>query len=354
MRILIIDDVQLNITLLQYLIKKIPEYESIAFTDPVQALDWCRDNEPDLVVVDYMMPEMNGIQFTQQFRGFEGYEDIPVLMATADDETNIRHEALVSGVTDFLSQPLDNSEFVARARNMLALRQNHKRLIDHATGLAEEFRKAKSKIIEQERETIFCLSKAAEYRNPVAGTHILRTAHYSKHIARSLGLPLDQQDLLLEAAPMHDIGKVGIPDSVLLKLGNLTKEESSIMKQHTVIGYELLNTGNSPLLKVAAEIAHTHHEKFDGSGYPQGLAGNDIPLFGRIVAVADRFDELTSERPYKKAWSVKQASLLLRDDAGRHFDPACVEAFFNDFNHITEIRNKFVAEKIQFRDRALE
>ena len=342
MRILLIDNTELNITLLKHLIKKIPEYESIAFTNPVKALLWCRDNEPDLVVVNYAMPEMDGIQFTQQFRGFVNNEDIPVLMVTANSDTSIRQKALTSGVTDFLNKPLDNIEFITRARNMLALRQSQKALIDRAAWLDDEVRKATAKIKDQERETIFCLAKAAEYRDPETGAHIQRMAHYSKHIAHVLGLSLQKQELLLEAAPMHDIGKVGIPDAILLKPGRLTPEEFVIMKQHAAIGYELLNANSAPLLKIAAEIALTHHEKYDGSGYPNGLSGENIPLYGRIVAVADVFDALTSERPYKKAWSVEDACQLLRDGSGKHFDPSCVDAFFSDFDEIIKIKNTFL------------
>lgn len=345
MRILLIDDTELNITLLQHLIKKIPEYQSVAFTNPVKALDWCRDNEPDLVVVDYMMPEMDGIQFTQQFRGFVNHEDIPVLMVTANNETSVRHKALMSGVTDFLNKPLDNSEFVARARNMLALRQSQKKLMDRAAWLADEVRKATAKIREQEQETIICLAKAAEYRDPETGAHIQRMSHYSSHIAKVMGLSVQQQDFLLEAAPMHDIGKVGIADAILLKPGKLTPAEFELMKQHAVIGFELLNKSNSPLLKIAAEIAHTHHEKFDGTGYPRGLAGEDIPIFGRIVAVADVFDALTSERPYKRAWSVEDATQLLKNASGKHFDPVCIDAFFSEFDEILSIKNSFIDDQ---------
>ena len=159
---------------------------------------------------------------------------------------------------------------------------------------------------------------------------------------------------MLQAAPMHDIGKVGTPDLILLKPGKLTEGEFAIMKQHAEIGYEVLNTSSSPLLKVAAEIARTHHEKFDGSGYPRSLKGDDIPLFGRIVAVADVFDALTSERPYKKAWSLEQASQLLRDGAGTHFDPECVSAFFINFDEVLEIKNKFTDEEIELRDRTFD
>lgn len=347
MRILLIDDTELNITLLQHLIKKIPEYESVAFTNPINALEWCRDNEPDLVVVDYMMPEMDGIQFTQQFRGFVNYEDIPVLMVTANSETSVRHKALISGVTDFLNKPLDNSEFVARARNMLALRQSQKKLIDRAAWLADEVRKATVQIRAQEQETIFCLSKAAEYRDPETGAHIQRMARYSQHIARILGLSEQQQEELLEAAPMHDIGKVGIADAILLKPGRLTPAEFELMKQHAVIGYELMNKSSSPLLKVAAEIALTHHEKYDGSGYPRKLAGDEIPLYGRIVAVADVFDALTSARPYKRAWSIEEATELLRNGSGKHFDPVCIDAFFSEFDQVLAIKNTFIDDEQQ-------
>ncbi|MDD4978877.1 MAG: response regulator [Gallionella sp.] len=348
MKVVIIDDAQLNLTLMQHLIRKIPDCVSTTFLDPVSALVWCLENEPDLVIVDYMMPQMSGTELVEKFRA--RYPDIPVLMVTANHETELRHQALGIGVTDFLNKPLDNIEFIARAKNMLALRQSHKHLADRASWLAEEVAKATAKIQEQERETVFCLAKAAEYRDPETGAHILRMAHYSKHIARVLGLSIEQQTLLLEAAPMHDIGKVGTPDMILLKPGKLTDEEFTIMKQHAVIGYEVLNASHSPLLKVAAEIAHTHHEKFDGSGYPRGLKGHDIPLFGRIVAVADVFDALTSERPYKKAWDIEKASQLLRDGMGKHFDPECVEAFFTDWEQVLEIKQRFTDEDMELRE----
>lgn len=352
MKVVIIDDAQMNLTLLQHLVRKIPDCEAILFNDPLVALDWCCTNDPDLVVVDYMMPQMSGIQLTEKFR--ERFPDTPVLMVTANHETELRHLALQSGITDFLNKPLDNVEFLARAKNMLAIRKSHLALSNRAEWLAEEVRKATELIVAQERETIFCLARAAEYRDPETGAHIQRMAHYSRHIAKSLGLSVEQQDLLLEAAPMHDIGKVGIPDMILLKPGKLTEQEFSIMKQHAVIGYEVLNSSHAPLMKVAAEIAHTHHEKFDGSGYPRGIKGEEIPLFGRIVAVADVFDALTSERPYKKAWGMDQAMQFLRDGHGKHFDPACVDAFFASWNEVLEIKERFVDETIEVRDRTLD
>jgi putative two-component system response regulator len=348
MKVAIIDDAQLNVTLLQHLVRKLPDCEPVCFTDSEVALKWCLENEPDLVVTDYMMPQLSGTQLTEKFR--ERYPDIPVLMVTANHETELRHQALRLGVTDFLNKPLDNIEFLARAKNMLALRSSHKKLEDRAAWLGDEVRKATEKIVAQERETIFCLAKAAEYRDPETGAHILRMAHYSKHIARCMGLPVEQQDLLLEAAPMHDIGKVGTPDMILLKPGKLTHEEFAIMKQHAVIGYEVLNSSSSSLMKIAAEIAYSHHEKFDGSGYPLGLAGDAIPVFGRIVAVADVFDALTSERPYKKAWSIEQAIQLLVDGKGIHFDPACVDAFLTEWDEVLKIKQHFVDEYIEMRE----
>jgi len=335
MKVVIIDDVQMNVTLLKALVSKLPDVEPVCFTDPQLALDWSLANDPDLVIVDFMMPGLTGTALTQRFR--QRYPDTPVLMVTANHEMELRYDALNQGVTDFLNKPINSTELLARAKNMLALNRSHKHL-------AEEVRRATAQIVAQERETIFCLAKAAEYRDPETGAHILRMAHYSKHIARHLGLSEEQQDLLLQAAPMHDIGKVGTPDMILLKPGRLTPEEFAVMKLHASIGYEILSANSSPLLKVAAEIARTHHEKFDGSGYPRGLRGGDIPLFGRIVAVADVFDALTSERPYKRAWSLEDACKLVRDGAGAHFDPDCVNAFFVDFDDILTIKARFVDE----------
>jgi putative two-component system response regulator len=345
LKVAIIDDAQLNVTLLQHLVKKLANCEPVCFTDSVIALAWCLENNPDLIVVDFMMPQLSGIDLTEKFR--ERYPDTPILMVTANHETELRHLALKGGVTDFLNKPLDNIEFLARAKNMLALHQSRKKLADRAAWLAEEVAKATAEIREREKETIFCLAKAAEYRDPETGAHILRMAHYSKHIARIMGLPVEQLELLLQSAPMHDVGKVGTPDMILLKPGKLTEEEFAIMKEHASIGYEILNESNSNVLKVAAEIARTHHEKFDGTGYPRQLKGNAIPLFGRIVAVADVFDALTSERPYKKAWSVEQASKLIRDSSGTHFDPVCVEAFFTEFEEVLAIKNQFLDEDME-------
>jgi putative two-component system response regulator len=266
-------------------------------------------------------------------------------MITANDQKQVRYRALDSGANDFLAKPVDKVEFLARAKNMLSLSAARRKLADRAEWLHSEVKKATEVIVQREQETVFRLCKAAEYRDPETGAHILRMAHYSRLIAKHLGLPEADQDLILQAAPMHDIGKVGITDNILLKPGRLTGPEFEIMKQHAEFGYELLHGSTSKVLQAGAEIARGHHEKFDGSGYPQGKKGEEIPLFSRIVAVADVFDALTSERPYKKAWTLEQAVDFLNTGAGTHFDPACVQAFLNGFDEVLEIRDRYQEEE---------
>lgn len=327
MDVVIVDDVDINLMLLNRLMDQVGGCRVHSFLLPVQALEFCQTTVPDLLLVDYLMPVLNGISLVRQFRAIPGREDIPVLMVTASDERAVRLEALEAGANDFLSKPLDRTEFFARTRNMLALRRSQTRLADRAQWLQEEVAKATAELRLRDSETIACISRIAEYRDPETGLHTQRMAHYSRLIAQHLGLPADAQQLLFDAAPLHDVGKVGIPDSILLKPGKLTPEEFETMKTHSSIGHQALVVGHSQLMQMAATIAISHHEKFDGSGYPAGLVGEAIPLAGRIVAVADVFDALTSARPYKPAWPVERALQLLRDGAGSHFDPACVQAF---------------------------
>jgi putative two-component system response regulator len=344
MKIIIIDDVEANLLLLKHFIGQMESVHEVqAFLDPVQALTYCRKEIPDLVIVDHMMPNMSGVDFIRQFRLTSSRGDIPVLMVTANDEQQVRYDALESGANDFLTKPLDKTEFRARMRNMLALRASQRRLEDRASWLAEEVLKATDQIRLRETEIVMRLSRAAEFRDPETGDHLQRMAHYSWMIATQMGLPIEKQQLLLLAAPMHDVGKVGIPDHILLKPGKLTDDEFAVMKEHPVIGHRILSGSTSPLLQMAAEIALNHHEKFDGTGYPMGLKGDAIPIVGRIVAVADVFDALTSARPYKPAWAVERAVQFMRDQRGRHFDPECVDAFFNQLPQIEMVRQRFAS-----------
>lgn len=345
-RIAIVDDSDINLTLLSALVRRLGDCEPLLFQDSPKGLAWCTDNLPDLVVVDYMMPDLDGIEFVSRLREVAGREDVPILMITANDDKEVRYEALQKGATDFLNKPVDRIEFSARVRNMLALGASRKKLADKAEWLADEVRKATAAVYAREQELLFRMSRAAEFRDPETGQHIQRMAHYSRLIARKMGLSADMQELILQAAPMHDVGKIGIPDHILLKPGRLTPEEYDEMKRHPVIGHELLNGSESRVLQAAAVIALAHHEKIDGSGYPYGLRGEDIPLLGRIVAVADVFDALTSVRPYKQAWPLEKAEAYLRESSGSHFDPVCVSAFFAVWDDVLEIHARYRDEAV--------
>ena len=343
-QVLIIDDTEINLILFGALVKKLDDCVPHTFAHARDALAWTKDNVPDLVIVDYMMPDLDGLEFIRLMREMPGRDGVPVIMITANDQKQLRYRALDLGANDFLTKPVDKVEFLARTRNMLLVSDARKQLADRAAWLADEVRKATAEIVERERETVIRLCKAAEYRDPETGAHILRMAHYSRLIAAGIGLSVADQDLLLEAAPMHDLGKVGIADKILLKPGRLDEGEFEIMKQHAIYGYELLKGSSSRVLQAGAEIAKGHHEKFDGSGYPDGLRGTDIPIFSRIVAVADVFDALTSERPYKKAWTLEEAVDFLVAGSGKHFDPDCVRAFLNAWDDVLGIRDRFTEE----------
>jgi putative two-component system response regulator len=344
MNVVIVDDTQINVTLMEALIKRIEGCKPVCFTESAKGLQWCIDNEPDLVIVDYMMPAPDGIEFIRRLREVPTRKELPILMVTADHEKEVRYRALETGATDFLTKPVDRIEFTSRAKNMLAIRRSHVLLSDHAARLAAEVREATAEIHTRERETIFRLARAAEFRDPETGAHILRMANYSCIIADKLGWDAERNDILLLAAPMHDVGKLGTPDHILLKPGKLTPDEFEIMKKHAPIGWEILKDSSSPILTLAAEIALTHHEKFDGSGYPNGTEGMDIPISGRIVAVADVFDALTSERPYKEAWPIERALEFLQQGRGIHFDPDCIDAFIGAEEAVLAVRDRYQDE----------
>ncbi len=344
MQVVIVDDNIVNLKLMESLVKRVDECIPLVFQNSASGLEWCLANVPDLVIVDYMMPPPDGLEFIRRFRASPLNADIPVLMITADHERETRYAALESGANDFLTKPIDNVEFRARLRNMLVLRRNQRALADRAAWLAEKVAEATEEILDREREMIMRLSRAAEFRDPETGAHIQRMANYSRLIAEQLGLDHQEQGLILSAAPMHDVGKIAIPDHILLKPGRLDDEELVIMRTHAEKGYEILRESKSGLLDAAAIIARTHHEKWDGTGYPRGLKGEGIPLHGRIVAVADVFDALTSERPYKRGWELERAFQFLRDNAGGHFDPDCVRAFLARRDDVLVIRDSFQDE----------
>jgi response regulator RpfG family c-di-GMP phosphodiesterase len=339
MKVVIVDDTHINLVLMSRLMEKLDGVTTVAFQSAREALDWCRGNPYDLLILDYMMPDINGLEFIGQLDP-DPRARPPVLMVTASHDIEIRHRALENGANDFLIKPIDKVEFLARTRNMLALRRATVALENRASWLAAEVSAATAELRAREQETILLLCRASEYRDPETGAHIQRMAHYSRLIAAELGLSSEEQERILSAAPMHDIGKVGTPDTILLKPGRLNQEEMDIMRQHALIGYNILKSSEAKMLQLAAEIAYSHHERFDGTGYPNGLAGEAIPLAGRIVAVADVFDALTNVRPYKQAWTLDAARAFLVDNAGSHFDPACVDALLRRWPDVLEIRGR--------------
>ena len=344
MKIVIVDDTPLNLLLMVKLVDRLPGVESHGFESPQEALTWCAHTEPDLIIVDYMMPDIDGLEFIRRVRASHKHEDVPILMVTANNERGVRYEALECGANDFLTKPIDAHEFEPRVRNMLKLREAHLATRQRAETLSVAVRKATAAILDRERETITRLARAAEFRDPETGAHIQRMSHYSAMIARRMGLGADFADALLLAAPMHDVGKLGIPDTILLKPGRLTVEEFEVMKRHPLIGHDILKDSASEVLRLGARIALSHHEKFDGTGYPQGSVGEAIPLEGRIVAVADVFDALTSSRPYKPAWPFARAIALLREGRGSHFDARCIDAFLSSWDEVLDIHTRFVDE----------
>jgi response regulator RpfG family c-di-GMP phosphodiesterase len=341
MNIVIVDDNAVNLVLMAALARSATNFEPQRFDDPVAGLAWCREHGADLIVVDYMMPNMDGHQFIEQVRATPQLADVPVIMVTAAGQSEVRRTALQLGATDFLTKPVDSTEMKLRLRNLLQLRLAQNLLRDRAAHLAEEVRVATGSILLRERDLIMRLSRAAEFRDPETGGHIQRMAHYAATIARHLGQPESYADALLTAAPMHDVGKLGTPDHILLKKDRLSPAEMDEMHRHAEIGGRILADTDSPLLRLACEIAETHHEKWDGSGYPRGLKGEQIPLGGRIVAVADVFDALNSTRPYKQAWSMEASRAYLEEHSGRHFDPACVQAFVAGWDDVLAIRARF-------------
>nr|CAX83875.1 Response regulator receiver modulated metal dependent phosphohydrolase [uncultured bacterium] len=294
------------------------------------AWELMQQKRPDLVISDVMMPVMDGFALCQTIRSQTGLAHLPVLLATSlDDMASIKH-AYQTGATDFITKPINWGLLGHRVRYILRGARTAQALADRELEL-----------LRTRMEIIRRLGQAAEYRDNETGLHIHRMSHYSALIGEALGLSRDDQELLLHAAPMHDVGKIGIPDRILLKPGKLTEDEFVIMKTHTTLGGRLLDQEPSLLLRTAHRIALTHHEKWDGSGYPRGLIGEEIPLLGRICSLADVFDALTSQRPYKQPWSVEQAVNEIRRCAGTAFDPKVVQVFLEVLPRILAIKERF-------------
>lgn len=310
------------------------------FDDSQEGLDYILTNDIDILFTDYMMPNIDGIELIKRFRKTQ--DEVPIVVITAaGDDQELKINALEAGATDFLTKPIDISEFKARTINLLKLRLAQLKLKDKALLLEDEVKKATKEIQSREHETLMVLARTAEYKDAETANHTIRVAHYSKLLAKKIGLDEEKQSVIYYSAPFHDIGKVGIADSILLKEGKLSDKEFDIMKSHVHIGNEILKDTNSAYLIEGQIIAQNHHEKYDGSGYPLGLKGEEIPISARIVTIADVFDALTSVRPYKKSWSIQDAVLLLLREKGKHFDPKLVDLFVESIEEVKKIHDTY-------------
>lgn len=340
-RILIIDDQDAQILLLRKLLKT-AGYGSVATTtDPSEAAALYSEFKPDVVLLDLHMQPINGFEVLEQLKQVEKSSYLPVLMITAVDDPEVLGRALDSGARDFLRKPYDRVEALARIRGMIELRMLHNQVLDQNRVLEDTVRERTKELRETRLEVIRRLGRAAEYRDNETGMHIIRMSVSAARLGRAVGMSAEQCELLLNASPMHDIGKIGIPDRILLKPGPLDEGEWEIMKRHPAIGAELLAGGGSELMALAEEIALTHHEKWDGSGYPRGLAGDAIPLSARVCAVCDVFDALLSRRPYKDPWTVERSLAEIDARSGTHLDPTIVAHFKRIIDEILAIQRTY-------------
>jgi putative two-component system response regulator len=323
-------------------------YEVTLARDGMEALDKVREIPPDVILLDIMMPKMDGFEVARRLKQHEQTKIIPIVMVTVLSQVEDRVNALKAGADDFLTKPVDKTELRARVSSLLKVKayndhmRNYQRELETEVAkrteqLQQAFEKAKMASL----DTIYRLARAAEYKDENTGAHIERVSHYSAAIARKMGLDDEFVESILYAAPMHDVGKIGVPDRILLKPGKLDPDEWEIMKQHTIIGAQILAGSDAGFIQLAEVIALTHHEKWDGSGYPKGLRGLEIPLAGRIVALADVFDGLTSKRPYRRSFPPERAFTIIKQSCGSHFDPDVVDAFFAIQDEIVSIKEKY-------------
>lgn len=342
--ILVVDDEEQNIKLLQAMLK--PEGHTVLTArNGEEALKLLQGNTVDLILLDLMMPGMNGHEVTRRLKSSPATETIPIIMATSLDDRASKLTALEMGAEEFITKPIDRAELWARVRNLLRLKEYNDFLQAHNQLLEVKILERTTLLRESYRDTIFTMTRAAEHRDDDTGAHVQRVSHYALAIAKRLQLPSDFIDTLFYATPMHDVGKIGIPDRILLKPGPLDEDEWKIMRTHTEIGAAILSSGNSPYTQMGAEIALSHHERWDGSGYPKGLSGSDIPLTGRVMCICDVYDALRSRRPYKEPIDHATAVNILLNGDGRthpdHFDPAVLQAFKDNTEEFAEVFQRF-------------
>jgi putative two-component system response regulator len=352
-RILAIDDERINLRVIGGLLRNLG-HEPV-LTESFAEARGLLDASIDLVLLDVMMPETDGFTVARRIREMPGVSDVPIIMVTALTSKQDRLKAVEAGANDFISKPIDLTELRVRMGSLLKMKESQDEVKRYQAELEEmvavrtsalqmaleNVKESQRTILAAHLETIHRLAAAAEFKDEETADHIQRMSRYCALLAHKLGLPDAEVDLVLQASPMHDIGKIGIPDSILLKPAKLTPEEWVVMQKHTIFGARILGESNFELLRVGEIIAMSHHEKWDGSGYPRSLSGEDIPLYGRICAVADVFDALTSKRPYKEAFSNEKSLEIMRAGRGSHFDPRILDVFFQDFESVAAIQKEF-------------
>lgn len=344
-RILIVDDEEANIEMLRKMLIKAGYSSIIGISDSRKVEGLYAAYNPDLVLLDINMPHLNGFDVMEKLREVDNGSYIPVLVLTGLPDKKIMIKALEAGAQDFLSKPLNGLEVLTRIRNMVTVRLLHNQVRDQNIILEKKVQERTMALDNTRLEIIRRLGMAAEYRDNKTGEHIMRMSQMSSHLGKLTGMNDHESELLLNTSPMHDIGKIGIPDSILLKPGKLSTGEFDLMKNHVTIGGDLLDGHESELMISARQIALTHHEQWNGSGYPKGLKGEDIPLVGRITGLVDVFDALTSKRPYKGPYPVENVCRIIKSELGKHFDPNLVKLFLDNIDDFMVIRNKYTQKE---------
>ena len=359
-KIMIVDDEPFNLKVVERYLYNSGYRYFVTVSDSTKALAQIRQEVPDIVLLDIMMPEVSGIDILRGMRAEPAIKEIPVIILSASSDPELKKEALMLRASDFLNKPVDPLELLPRIRNSLIVKAHQDHLANYAKELEETVRLRTAELAASRQDVILCLARAAEFRDNETGNHVIRVGRYVGIIAQELGYSDEKVDMLEQAAQLHDVGKIGIPDSILLKPGKLDPEEYAQMqkhasfgrqiiqrvpqpeldalRRHTDLGARLLEVVNSPIIELASKIALTHHEKWDGSGYPLGLAGDDIPVEGRMTAVADVYDALSSKRPYKEAFPRKKCFEIMEGSRGKQFDPKMLDAFFRRRKDIARIQ----------------
>jgi putative two-component system response regulator len=343
--IVFVDDEEVNLTLLGRILERQGYERLVSCDDPRGVPDLIRDHDADLLITDLHMPGLDGLDLISQVVADRPEDDwFPIAVITADLSPEAEREALSRGAKDFITKPFKATQIQLRVHNLLQTRFLHEALRSHNERLEDLVRDRTRELETARLDLLERLALAAEFRDYVTGRHTQRVGDLAALLAAHLGMPKDEVELLGRAAPLHDVGKIGIPDAILLKPGRLSDDEYATMKEHVDVGVRLLAQGHSELMVLAEEVALSHHERWDGSGYPRGLAGDDIPLVGQIVAVADVFDTLISTRPYKSAWPIETAVAEVRRKSGSWFSPRLVEAFMTVLAENSELLEQLERE----------